>query len=136
MTNPIATSPRAPKAAPGPRGYLFLGALAKGWQNPLHFLANAALHYGDVVSLRMGFHRVYLLSHPEHIKHVLQDNFHNYRKVGRIERIKPVFGEGLTTSEGELWRRQRDLMQPAFHRRHIAGLDTAMTDATAGTLER
>jgi len=136
MTNLIPTSPRVPKAAPGSRGYPLLGALAKGWQNPLHFFVNAALQHGDVVSLRVGFHRVYLLSHPEHIKHVLQDNFPNYRKGGSIEKIKPLFGEGLTTSEGELWRRQRDLMQPAFHRRHIAGLDTVMTDATAGTLER
>lgn len=119
------------KAAPGPRGFPL-----KAWRNPLHFFVNAVLRYGDVVSLRMGFHRVYLLSHPEHIKHVLQDNFHNYRKGGRIETIRPLFGEGLTTSGGELWRRQRDLVQPAFQRQHIAGLDTLMTDATDGTLER
>jgi cytochrome P450 len=125
-----------PKAAPGPRGYPLLGVLAAAWQDPLQFFLNAALRYGDVVSMRMGLHQVYLISHPKHIQHVLQDNFHNYRKGGRIDAIKPLFGEGLTTSEGDLWRRQRDRIQPAFHPQQIAGLAAVMTDATGVMLER
>ncbi len=130
-------SARVEKAPPGPRGYPVLGLLHKAWQNPPEFFLNAALQYGRVVCLRLGFHRAYLISHPEHIKHVLQDNFLNYVKSPpRIEKIKPLFGEGLTTSEGEAWRRQRHLIQPAFARERIAGLDCIITDATTAMLER
>ncbi|MFQ5990792.1 MAG: cytochrome P450, partial [Candidatus Methylomirabilales bacterium] len=68
------------KAPPGPRGYPLLGLLHKAWQDPPRFFLDVALRYGEVVRLRMGVHRAYLLSHPEHIKHVLQDNFLNYVK--------------------------------------------------------
>lgn len=127
---------RIDKDVPGPRGYRLLGVFPRARQNPLQFFLSAARQYGDVVFLRMGFHRVYLISHPSLIKHVLEDNVHNYRKGGRIEEIKPLFGEGVTTSEGDLWRRQRSLVQPAFHRQHLARLDTLMTGATAAMLER
>jgi cytochrome P450 len=79
---------------------------------------------------------VYLVSHPEGVKHVLQDDRHNYRKSARVERIKPVFGEGLTTSEGDLWRRQRRLMQPAFQHQEVAALAPLITGATGSMLER
>ncbi|MFQ5899323.1 MAG: cytochrome P450 [Candidatus Methylomirabilia bacterium] len=131
-----AASARTRKDAPGPRGYPVLGVLPEVWQNPLWFFVNAALEHGDVVCLRMGFHRVYLISHPKQIKDVLQDNHHNYRKSGRIKTISPLFGEGLATREGDLWRRQRDLIQPAFDPQQIASLATIMTDATAAMLER
>jgi cytochrome P450 len=125
------------KAAPGPRGYPVLGLLHKAWKTPPQFFLDAAIQYGDVVCLRLGFYRVYLISHPEHIKHVLQDNFPNYVKSpARIEKIKPLFGEGLTTSEGDMWRRQRHLIQPAFHRERIAGLAAVITDDTTAMLER
>ncbi|MFQ5961726.1 MAG: cytochrome P450 [Candidatus Methylomirabilales bacterium] len=124
------------KAPPGPRGYPLLGLLHKAWQDPPRFFLDVALRYGEVVRLRMGVHRAYLLSHPEHIKHVLQDNFLNYVKSPpRIEKIKPLFGEGLTTSEGDAWRRQRHLIQPAFHRERIAGFTAVITDATTAMVE-
>jgi cytochrome P450 len=49
-----------------------------------------------------------------YVQHVLQDQPHHYRKGTSVARIKPLFGEGLTTSKGALWRRQRQLMQPIF----------------------
>jgi cytochrome P450 len=129
-------SPRTHKAAPGPHGYPLLGVLPQAWQNPLQFFLEAARQYGDVVALDLGSHRVYLLNHPDYIKYVLQDNHLNYRKGTSIDRIKPLFGTGLTTSEGELWRRQRRLLQPAFHHGQIAALAAVMTETTAAALER
>jgi cytochrome P450 len=80
---------------------------------------------------------VYLLNHPEHIKRVLQDQPERYRKsVPRMERLKPLFGEGLTTSEGPLWRRQRRLLQPVFQHQRIASFAPVITKATATMLER
>jgi cytochrome P450 len=129
-------NPRTDKAAPGPHGYPFLGVLPQAWQNPLQFFLEAARRYGDVVALGLGSHRVYLLNHPDYIQYVLRDNHLNYHKGTSIARIKPLFGTGLTTSEGALWRRQRRLLQPAFQHRRIAALAAVMTETTAAALER
>jgi cytochrome P450 len=121
---------------PGPRGFPIIGVLPRVWQNPLQYLLDAACRYGDVVQLRLGPSRVYLLSRPDDIKYVLQDNARNYRKSPRIKRIRPLFGNGLTTSEGEVWRRQRRLMQPAFQPQRLAPWVAVMSELTATMLER
>lgn len=138
MANDGVIPARTPtlKVVSGPRGYPILGVLPQAWQNPLQFLLGAARQYGDVVYLRLGFQRVYLISHPDHVKHVLQDNYRNYRKPTRVDKVKALFGEGVTVSEGDLWRRQRCLLEPAFHPQRIAALATVMTDETAAMLKR
>lgn len=126
---------RTHKAAPGPLGVPVLGLLHRAWHNPPQFFLDTAIRYGPVVCLRLGFHRVYLISHPQDIKHVLQDNHLNYQKnAARVEKIKPLFGEGLTTSEGDLWRRQRLAIHPAFSRERIAGFASHVIEATAAML--
>ncbi len=124
------------KAAPGPRGYPFVGILLQMRRDPLGFLSEAARRYGDVVSLKMGPMQAYLLSHPDHIQHVLQDHHRNYRKSRFVERVKPFLGEGLATSEGETWKRQRRLAQPAFHRQQIAALARVVTQTVEESLEQ
>jgi cytochrome P450 len=97
-------------------------------------MVEAARQYGDVVCLDPQAHQIYLLSHPDHIKHVLQDNYRNYRRDA--DTFKLMVGEGLIVSEGDFWLRQRRLMQPAFHRQQIASLLPTMTGVTAAMLER
>ncbi len=71
--------------------------------------------YGGVVTLRRD--RTYLVNDPEAIGRIFQDNHFNYVKGERyIRALEPLFGRGLLTSEGDLWRRQRRLIQPVFHR--------------------
>src|SRR5207244_1623753 len=66
---------------------------------------------------------VYLLTHPEAVEHVLQKNHKNYRKPDFFNRtVGLLTGKGVLTSEGDFWLRQRRLMQPAFHRQHLARL--------------
>jgi len=79
---------------------------------------------------------VYLVSHPDLIKHILQDNNRNYHKSVGYEKTRPMLGYGLLTSEDDFWRRQRRLAQPAFHRKHISAFATTMTDATSQMLQR
>jgi cytochrome P450 len=102
----------------------------------LQYLLDAACQYGNVVQLRLGPSRVYLLSHPDDIKYVLQDNARNYRKSPQIKRVRPLFGNGLTTSEGEVWRRQRRLMQPAFQPQQLAPWVAVMSEMITTMLER
>jgi cytochrome P450 len=125
-----------PPRPPGPAGYPLVGILPHLRRNSLPFLMDAARQYGDVVYLRLGRRPAYLLSHPEHIAHVLQAHHRNYRKSPLGERIKPFLGMGLATSEGDLWRRQRRLIQPAFHRQQIAAWTGMVTATTAALLDR
>jgi enediyne biosynthesis protein E7 len=63
---------------------------------------------------------LWVLSHPDHVRHVLVDHHANFRKGIGIERVAILLGNGLMTSEGDHWRRQRKMVQPAFHRKVIA----------------
>src|SRR5579872_6502392 len=58
----------------------------------------------------------YVIHHPDDIKRVLVSNHRNYTKGLGIDRVKLLLRKGIMTSEGELWRRQRYMMQPFFHR--------------------
>ena len=104
--------------------------------DPIGFYGAAFRTFGDVVCFRSPPFRSFFLAHPDHIKHVLQDNNHNYVKGVVIAKLKVLIGEGLFTSEGDFWRRQRRLAQPAFHRQRLAGFVATMTDATAALVER
>jgi len=125
-----------PPLPPGPAGYPLVGTLPHLRRNPLQFLTDAARQYGDVVYLRLGRRPAYFLSHPEPIAHVLQTHHRNYRKSPLVAPLRPFLGTGLATSDGDLWRRQRRLIQPAFHRQQIATFTGIVTEATAALLER
>ena len=63
----------------------------------------------------------YVIHHPDDVKRVLVSNHRNYTKGVGLDRVKILLGKGIMTSEGELWRRQRYMMQPLFHRRVLTG---------------
>ena len=121
---------------PGPPGYPPLGVFLRLRRDPLRYLTAAACRYGEVVSLPLGTMRAYLLAHPTHIQHVLQDQPDRYHKGASVARIQPLFGAGLTTSEDALWRRQRQAMQPLFQRPRLLPWTDVIADATAAMLGR
>jgi cytochrome P450 len=98
-------------------------------RDPLGFLSGVAAQYGDIVSLPMGSQRFYLLNHPDHFKHVLQMNNRNYHKGANLRMVKNLLGEGLFISEDDFWRRQRRLVQPAFHHQRLAMMSDIMVKA-------
>jgi cytochrome P450 len=121
---------------PGPRGFPIIGVLPQLRSDPIRVFLDAADRYGDFVHLKAGPYHGYLLSNPDDIKHVLQDNYRNYHKSPLYERLKDGVGEGLLTSEDSFWLRQRRLAQPAFHRQRVAAMAEAMVDSTEQMLER
>lgn len=124
-------------AVPGPSGYPLVGALPKMRKDPLRFLVEAAERYGDVVSLGgVGRQRFFLVSHPRDVEHVLKANHRNYVKGANFNLLKRFVGEGLFLSEGAKWRRQRRLLQPAFHQSRIAALAGTMVAETEAMLAR
>lgn len=94
--------------------------------------------YGDIYRIytpAFGRH-VWLVSDPEAARHVLVVNHRNYVKGIGIERVRILLGNGLMASEGERWRRQRKMVQPAFHRTVLAALFDGMRAANERLLQR
>jgi cytochrome P450 len=108
--------------------------LRPAFNDPLRFLLDLSA-YGDVVTVRRD--KTFLINSPDDIKRVLQDNHFNYQKGERyIRALEPLFGRGLITSEGDLWRRQRRQIQPAFHRTHHHDYANAIVGTTSERLAR
>jgi cytochrome P450 len=116
--------------APGPRGLPLVGCTFDALRDPYHFFLDAWRRHGDVVFLRFGPFRYVLLNDADALYHVLVDNARSYTKSRTYKAFEPVLGSGLLTSEGDLWRRQRRLVQPAFHRDRLAGFAEAMVACT------
>ena len=125
-----------PLTPPGPRGYPVIGNLPQMLRNPLQFLTNVTEEYGTVVKLgAMGPQKLYLVSDPNHVRYILQENSHNYIKGKNFQIIKQIIGEGLAVKEGSAWKRERRLMQPSFHRQQVGALVTLMNQTTAQMLQ-
>jgi cytochrome P450 len=89
--------------------------------------------YGDTYRVFVPARRsyTYVIHHPDDVKRVLVSNHRNYIKGVGLDRVRILLGKGIMTSEGELWKRQRYMMQPLFHRRVIgafAGVIAAAND--------
>jgi cytochrome P450 len=113
---------------PGPRGSWLQGNLAAFRRDRLGFLTDCA-RYGDVVYVRFGPRRVFLLNHPDLIEDVLVGHGRDFIKHFALRLNPLVFGKGLLTSESDFWLRQRRLIQPAFMRQRIAAYAPAVLDA-------
>jgi cytochrome P450 len=122
--------------APGPRGLPFFGSVFPAWRDPLGLFLESRARYGDVVRFKFGPFDYYLVNDPNVVKHVLVDNPKGYTKSRNYLGLKVVLGEGLLTSEGDHWRRQRKLAQPAFQREKLAGFASKMAMATRDMLTR
>lgn len=122
-------------APPGPKGHLIGDNLPEYGRDPLGFLKSCARSYGDVVRLRFLGQTFYLLSRPDLIESVLVTNNRNFMKSKILKRNGRLLGDGLLTSEGEFWRRQRRLAQPAFHRRRIASYGEVMASYAERRIE-
>ena len=125
-----------PSFPKGPRGLPIAGSVFDALRDPLELFMTGTRDYGDVVGFHMLHYDYVLLTNPEAIRHVLARNHKNYEKSRNYIGLKQVLGQGLVTSEGELWRRQRKLMQPAFHRERIQSFVRTMSECTADMLSR
>ena len=104
----------------GPTGVPVFGSSFDFAADPLAFVEETAAEYGDFVRIDTVNGEVYLLTDPAGIKHVLTTNDRNYRKPDLDgEGLDGLLGEGLLTSEGDTWLRQRKRIQPAFGREQL-----------------
>lgn len=125
-----------PPLPPGPRGNAIFGSLFDLISDPLASFVEATYEYGDVVRLRFPGIEYVLINDPESIRRVLVDRHELYPKSRQYDQLRPFLGNGLVTSEGAFWRRQRKLAQPAFHPKKVAAFAPDMSRATDAMLER
>lgn len=112
-------------------GHPLLGALKDLQKDPVATLAKAAFEVGRVVDLRLPHLTAQLAAVPAVAEAVLHTQVRNFTKQTRgYAQLRRVLGNGLLTSEGDFWLRQRRLAQPAFHKERLAGFAARMVKAT------
>jgi len=131
MTGPSDGSPPVPARGYPPRlrapwPGAFALAIAR---SPLGFVQRAAAAGGDLVRVRAAGRTIVVVAHPELAREVLVTQQKKFARGFAHRGLKLVLGEGLLTSEDPLHRRQRRVVQPAFHRERIAGYARAMSAA-------
>ena len=124
------------EAPPRPPGVPLLGNLLDGRRDPLELFLRTQRTCGDFARLKFGPFDYYLLNDPATVHRVLVENHRAYTKSRNYAGLKLVLGQGLLTSEGDFWRSQRKLAQPAFHRQRMTGFVDAMAADTSAMLER
>jgi cytochrome P450 len=128
MSNKPSTHGR--RVPPGPRGLPLLGMALQVLRDPLGTLQRIAREYGDIVRIPIGSDDRIFLNHPDYIEQVnviQQSKFHKSKLTKDV--TGRLLGEGLLISEGDFWRRQRRLAQPAFHRSRINEYAATMVES-------
>jgi cytochrome P450 len=122
---------------PGPKGLPIVGVAFDVRGDPLGVMRSYAREYGDIVRFRVMMQDRILLNHPDFIEQVLvvqQGKFHKSELTRRI--TGRMLGQGLLISEGDFWRRQRRLAQPAFHRARVNDYASTMAEIALDHISR
>ena len=112
----IAAAP-ANRAPPEAELQFDVGSTDDSLERMIELFARHGDTYRVYVPARRSY--TYVIHHPDDVKRVLVSNHRNYTKGVGLDRVKILLGKGIMTSEGELWKRQRYMMQPLFHRRVV-----------------
>jgi cytochrome P450 len=124
LTKPMERIPE------GPRDEFLSGTDLRIW------IENNYKLYGNIFRTKILGRNVYVVSSPEYAQYVLRTNWTNYRKGLAIQRIAMLLGNGLMVSEGEFWKSQRRMIQPAFHRDVVASFYDVMKSANCKLVEK
>ena len=123
----MASSPPEVKS---PRHWL-MGPAYYAQRQPLKWIPKWIEEHGDIFTVSSPLGRATVIARPEWARHVLVDHYSRYqRKSQAYQVLRILFGNGLVTSEGEFWRGQRKLIQPAFHRQRLELIFSMMLNRT------
>ena len=133
QTIPVATGTQP--LPPGPQGVQDLRVMR---DDPLAFLTRMSREYGDLTRHETDGETVYLVNRPDLARWVLKENHSNYTKdrTPDEEMLRPLLGNGLLTSSGEDWARQRRMYAPAFRRPEVETFDAMIVEAAAYLRDR
>ena len=119
-----------------PKAHWLLGNVKVFNKDRLGFLLKYQEEIGDVFQIKLPQGLLYVFGKPEYVKHVLQENNKNYKKGLAYHSLRPLLGNGLLTSEGDFWRKQRRLAQPSFHKARIEEFAKTMIACVNEMLEK
>src|SRR5436190_23990850 len=118
---PLVTSP----------SHWLLGPSYYARRDPVHWITQWAREYGEIFRVKSPFGHATIITSPELARHVLADRYSHYQQKSQPYAVlRILMGNGLVTSEGEFWRGQRKLVQPAFYRRRLDALFAMMVERT------
>ena len=121
---------------PRAKGWPGVGVLPYLAKDPFGFCLQSALAGDGLVRLDVGPMKIYLVSHPDYVHRVLVSGAANYGKGSIMNGIRLALGNGLFTSDGDAWKRQRRLLQPTFHQRHLESTIRTVNEELSDTLRR
>jgi cytochrome P450 len=128
-TAALQTPPRA-------SGLPLLGTLPGLLTRKIDYVSELRERHGDIFTLDLKLGEMVLLCHPRHAQHLFVDRARAYGKSGPVfDSLRTLLGNGLPVSEGEFWKRQRRMMQPAFHQQRLVALADKMVEAIDECLE-
>ncbi|HEV7967523.1 MAG TPA: cytochrome P450 [Candidatus Acidoferrales bacterium] len=122
------------KLPPGPKGLPVFGSVFEPQGDSIRYLTKCAREYGDIVFFRFLGVPACFVNRPDCIESILVTQNNNFVKSKDYRAMRRVLGNGLLLSEGEFWRRQRKLIQPAFHQERIAAYGEIMVGYTVRML--
>jgi cytochrome P450 len=111
-------------------------SLLTSLRDPLRLLTHSPENYPDIFRYRLLQRKIYIINSPDFARYVLQENFTNYQKGEAYKVVGLLLGNGLLNSEGDFWRRQRRLAQPAFHTQSLQRVCDIVNDSTINMLQR
>ena len=120
----------------GPRGLPVVGVIPQLRKDPLGFFLDISQRHGALVPYQLGLNTVLMVNDPALVRHVLQDNFQNYRKSRFYDPLRPILGKGMFLAEGESWLKQRRGAKASFEAPSMVGYVQAVSDAADTMIER
>ncbi len=129
-------TPPSHKIIPGPRGLPILGVMPEMVSDMLGLFTKTAREFGGIAQFKLLNSKYFLVTNPDYVKYILQDNYKNYIRGRSVETGRVLLGNGLPLIDGEFWLRERRLLQPAFHRERIAKLASTASQVIDSFLQK
>ena len=118
------------------KGKNFLTSGLPFLRDPVGFTIEQQQRLGTFYEVKTPLRKIFVATDPEVIKHVLVTNHRSYKKSVAYQELKLALGNGLVTSEGDFWFRQRRLAQPAFYKKTLVDLYEKMVDYVVDAFEQ
>lgn len=123
------------KQIPGPSGLPILGVMPEMVNDMLGLFTKTAREHGGIAQFKLLNKPYFLITDPDYVKYILQDNYKNYIRGRSVETGRVLLGNGLPLIDGDFWLRERRLLQPAFHRERLGKLASTATDVIGSALD-